>query len=73
MKPKVNIFGQKVCLLDDCPAYFTGEYGSACDAKLNHWGRIAASDDGVQMGMLCHLPVEFELIRSEDRPCPYHS
>ena len=70
MKPKVNIFGQKLCLLDDCPAYFTmdGSYTGGCNAKLNHWGRISdANDDEVQMGVLCHLPVEFELVSTKDK------
>lgn len=67
MKQKVNIFGQKICLLDDCPAYFTidGDYGGGCNAKLAHWGRVTSENDDVKMGMLCHLPVEFELIHSK--------
>lgn len=67
MKPKVNVFGQRICLLEGCPAYFTvdGEYGGGCNAKLTHWGRVTSENGEVEMGMLCYLPVEFELIRSK--------
>ena len=67
MKPDTNIFGQKICLRGECPAFFSTEDGyGGCNAKLDHHGRISIGDEPLKFGMVCELPIEFKVINSED-------
>ena len=70
MKPNTNIFGQKICTRDECPAFFNTDDGyGGCDAKLDHHGRISLGIVPIQFGMVCGLPIEFEIVRREDVLC----
>jgi len=67
MKPKTNIFGQKICTREECAAFFSTEDGyGGCNMKLDHHGRISIRDEHVKFGMLCELPIEFEIVRRAD-------
>ena len=64
MKPKVNIFGQRICIKNECPAWLASESsGSFCQAKLDFSGTTCIIDGVRQGGVLCTLPVEFDLIK----------
>lgn len=65
MKPDTNMFGQKICIREECPAFFSteDEYGG-CAAKLDHHGRLPS---GGGFGMLCGLPIEFGISRRRRR------
>lgn len=66
MKPKVNVFGQKICTREECPAFFNTDDGyGGCDAKLDHHGRVSLGDDPLKFGMVCELPIEFEIVLRE--------
>ena len=70
MKPETNIFGQKICLREECPAFFTTDDGyGGCNAKLDHHGRISLGDGPLKFGMVCGLPIEFEIVRRKDVLC----
>ena len=67
MKPDTNIFGRKICIRDKCPAFFSTEDGyGRCDAKLDHHGRISIGDGPIELGMVCELSTEFEIVRRDD-------
>ena len=67
MKPKTNIFGRVICSREACPAFFKTCNGvEGCNAKLDNLGRISAGDDSMKVGMVCKLPIEFEIVRRED-------
>lgn len=41
MKQEVNIFGDRICVKEDCPAFFSDEkYGEFCNAKLDFVGLL---------------------------------
>lgn len=66
MKPEINIFGQKICTREECPAFFdTADGYGGCNAKLGYTGRITLENKHIKFGMVCKLPVEFELVRRE--------
>jgi len=70
MKPKTNIFGQRICDKDKCVAWVTEEpmyegdtICGHCLAGLDYLGRVSISDDPVVYGLMCHLPVTFGVVR----------
>lgn len=66
MKPDTNIFGHKICMRDKCPAFFSTDDGyGGCSARLDYLGRISIGDVPLKFGILCELPVEFEIVRRE--------
>ena len=65
----VNVFGERICD-KNCPAWYDGgykrfEYGGFCEARMDFTGRVAPIDGKAQYGLLCKLPVGFQVIRDE--------
>lgn len=66
MKPKKNIFDQKICIREECPAFFSTEDGDGgCSARLDYIGRISLGEVPIKFGMVCKLPIEFEIVRRD--------
>ncbi len=69
MKHEVNIFGQRICIKNGCPAWnaykvWGGDtYGGFCEARLDFLGRVSSGDDGaIVFGPVCKLPPKFKLV-----------
>ncbi len=68
MKAKMNVFGQRICALKDCPIWYESDknpdYNNFCEAHLDYPGRIEMIDGKPQFGVLCKLPIGFEVVRT---------
>ena len=63
MKPATNVFGDLICVREECPAFFNTEDGyGGCNARLDHHGRISINENSVRFGMVCGLPIEFKIV-----------
>ena len=66
MKQVMNVFGERICMKELCPAYhYSEDCGELCSAKLDYTGRIEVANGKVQYGQLCQLPVDFRVVRNE--------
>ena len=72
MKPATNVFGERICVEKDCPAWFEDDpaygdpgIGCFCEARMDFFGSIAIKDGKVQYGTLCKLPIEFKIVRRD--------
>jgi hypothetical protein len=49
-------------------SFFSNEkYGEFCNAKLDFVGLLLPLGGEPQRGMLCKLPIEFEIVKIEDQ------
>ena len=66
MKQEMNVFGERICIKERCPAYHHSEkYGEFCNARLGRIGRIKAVNGKTQYGQLCQLPLDFKVVMNE--------
>lgn len=70
MKQSTNVFGQRICVLKDCPAWFESEehpdYREFCEARMDYMGSTGVIDGKRQYGVLCNLPIGFKVVRIEE-------
>lgn len=59
---KTNVFGQRICVLKDCPAWF--DYGEFCEVRMDYIGSTGVINGKRQYGVLCKLPSGFKVVRT---------
>jgi len=66
MKSNTNIFGQRICTREECPAFHDDGDGGICNAKLASLGRVTLVGETVKYGMVCKLPIGFKLAKEDE-------
>ena len=67
--PKTNVFGERICDKENCPLFWNAspQCGAEgfCNALMDFTGRVAMIDGKVQYGMLCKLPIGYNVVMED--------